>query len=40
LMSAGLRGEARLRRVRRFEWGGEIEWVWRLEHEMLTLSVT
>jgi len=26
-MSAGLRGEARVRRVRRVEWGGEMEWV-------------
>ena len=29
-MSAGLRGEARVRRVRRDEWGGEMECVWRL----------
>ena len=29
-MSAGLRGEARVRRVRRDEWGGEMEWVWSL----------
>jgi len=26
-MSAGFRGEARVRRVRRVEWGGEMEWV-------------
>lgn len=32
-MSAGLRGEARVRRVRRFEWGGEMECVWRLAEE-------
>ncbi len=30
LMSAGLRGAARVRRVRRVEWGGGREWVWRL----------
>jgi len=30
-MSAGLRGEARVRRVRRVEWGGGREWVWRLD---------
>ena len=29
-MSAGLRGAARVRRVRRVECGGEREWVWRL----------
>ena len=29
-MSAGLRGEARVRRVRRDEWGGDMECVWRL----------
>jgi len=29
-MSAGFRGEVRVRRVRRVEWGGEREWVWRL----------
>ena len=29
-MSAGLREEARVRRVRRDEWGGEMECVWRL----------
>lgn len=29
-MSAGLRGEARVRRVTRDEWGGDMEWVWSL----------
>ena len=30
-MSAGFRGLARKRRVRRVECAGEMEWVWRLE---------
>ena len=29
-MSAGLRGAARVRRVRRLPWGGESECVWSL----------
>lgn len=28
-MSAGFRGAERVRRVRRVEWGGEMECVWR-----------
>ena len=31
-MSAGFRGEERVRRVRRVECGGEIECVWRLQN--------
>ena len=30
LMSAGLRGAEMVRRVSRLEYGGEMEWVWRL----------
>ena len=30
-MSAGLRGTERARRVKREEYGGEMEWVWRLK---------
>ena len=29
-MSAGFRGAERVRRVRRLECGGEMEWAWRL----------
>lgn len=31
LISAGFKGLARKRRVRRLEWAGEMECVWRLE---------
>ena len=30
-MSAGFRGAERVRRVRRVECGGDMEWVWRLD---------
>ena len=38
LMSAGLRGEARVRRVSRVECGGEMEWVCRLADQKVSID--